>query len=282
MPTLDLHCHSTCSDGTLAPAEVVARAARQGVTTLALTDHDTVAGLGEAAKAAAAADVRLISGTELSASWAHGGVHIVALGFDPDAPALQGGLQRLRAMREARGEEMAHRLAKAGVDGALEGARQQAGDAVLGRLHFARYLQRRMHLPKLGDVFRDYLRHGKPGYVQTDWPDLGEVAEWVHAAGGVCVLAHPIAYALTGARLRKLLERCREAGIDAMEVSTSRIKADDLVMISKLATRFGFAASQGSDFHDHEYPWVELGRMPPLPDGQTPVTDLLGAMGSSS
>lgn len=279
MSSIDLHCHSNRSDGTLSPAEVVVRAARQGVTTLALTDHDSVAGLDAAAAAAESAGVRLITGIELSASWRHGGVHIVALDFDPQAPALRGGLQRLAALRETRGEGIGRQLERAGISGALAGARQQADGAVLCRLHFARHLQRTLHLPKVADVFRDYLRHGKPGYVDTAWPALEEVAGWVHAAGGICVVAHPMAYGLTGMKLRELLGTCREAGVAAIEVATARIKPADLELVAKLARRFGLAASLGSDFHDHTYPWVELGRLPPLPAGLTPVTELFGAVG---
>jgi len=277
MRGIDLHCHSHCSDGTLSPTELLQRAAGRDVRLLALTDHDTVSGLDEAAVAARLSDIELVNGVELSVAWNGVPLHLVGLGFDPDGAALQRGLARLIDLRGERAEKIARSLARAGIEGALEGARAYAHGPVIGRNHFARFLLRRLGLASLGDVFRRYLVGSRPGHVHVEWPQLEEAIGWLHAAGGVAVLAHPARYRLTATKMRRLLDAATAAGLDGLEVAGARSTPAEVELLAGVARRHGLAASAGSDFHSHEQRWIDLGRVAPWPDDLPFVLDRLPA-----
>lgn len=267
----DLHAHSTASDGTLAPAAVVARASAQGVEVLALTDHDTTSGLGEAATAAVQRGIQLVAGVEVSALWLGTTVHIVGLGIDPDHPPLRSGLAGLRAERDRRAEAMAASLAKAGIPDALEGAAAYAAGPILSRTHFARFLVEQGHAKDTRQVFKRFLVRGRPGFVAGQWASLDEAVGWITGSGGQAVVAHPARYQLTGARLDRLLTAFRDCGGAGMEVVSGSQNADENRVMAVRAQRLGLLASVGSDFHGPENPWVELGRCDPLPPGVEPI-----------
>ncbi|MDX1595149.1 MAG: PHP domain-containing protein [Gammaproteobacteria bacterium] len=269
----DLHCHSNVSDGTLTPTELVRRAAARGVRQLALTDHDTVAGLDEAAAAAAGHGLTLINGVELSTGWKGRTIHLVGLGFDTDATPLRDGLARLAELRAERAERMARSLDRAGIPGALEGARAIARGASLGRTHFARFLWRHLGLRGPGEVYRRYLVHNRPGYVHVEWPAFAEAVAWIRDAGGLPVLAHPARYRLTRTKLRELIETGKEAGLRGIEVAGARGTPAEVRWLGDVARRHGLLASAGSDFHTHEQCWIELGRLRPLPEDLPTVID---------
>lgn len=192
MAALDLHFHSTASDGALSPTEVVARAVARGSQLLALTDHDCTAGVAEARTAAAAAGIRLISGVEVSVTWENRALHIVGLDVDIDHPALVAGLQSIRDGRVGRAHQMAAGLAKVGIADAFEGAMAFcANPDQISRTHFGRFLVESGQVKNIATVFRKYLVKGKPGYVPHAWVDLAEAVGWIRAAGGVAVIAHP-------------------------------------------------------------------------------------------
>ncbi len=266
MVRYDLHCHSNVSDGTLSPAELVRRAAGRDVRRLALTDHDTVAGLGEARAEAARLGVELISGVELSTSWMRRTIHVVGLGFDPESAPLRDGLARLAALRAERAERIARSLDRAGIQGALEGARAVARGPSLGRTHFARFLWRHLNLRHIGEVYRRYLVHNRPGHVHVEWPSVEEAVGWIRAAGGIAVLAHPGRYRLTKTKLRELLEAGQGAGLEAIEVASGRSTPAEIGWLADVARRHGLLASAGSDFHTHEQSWIDVGRLKPVPD----------------
>ncbi len=262
----DLHCHSTASDGHLTPAAVVQRAAEQGVATLALTDHDTVAGLAEARSAAAGCGVRLIPGVELSVLWQGRTFHVVGLGFDPDEPGLQDGLARMQRARQARGEAIGERLERAGLSGAREGARAVAGAAEIPRAHYARWMVDSGKVRGYEEAFKRYLRRGRVGYVHGDWVAMEEGIEWICRAGGIAVLAHPLGYDLTGAWIRRVLDAFAAAGGEGMEVACGT--SPDPRQVGQLGgwcRRYALLASTGSDFHGPGHPSRELGAAPPLP-----------------
>lgn len=268
----DLHSHSTASDGTLAPAELVRHAAAQGVHVLALTDHDVTVGLAEARTAAAEHDVRLIPGVEISVTWHSHLLHILGLRIDPNNADLQRGLKDLRAFREWRAEEMARRLEKAGIDNALEGAKANAGGAAaIGRTHFARYLVQRGAARDMQDAFRRYLTRGRPGYVPGQWADLREALGWICAAGGQPVIAHPGRYKLTLTKLRALITEFKDHGGVGIEVVSGTPTADEMGTFAAHARSFGLRASAGSDYHGPGQSVAELGRIAPLPAGCVPV-----------
>ena len=267
----DLHTHSTASDGTLSPTALVERAAAAGVETLALTDHDTLAGIAEAHGAADALGLRLIPGVEVSVTWGGRTVHVVGLGVDTDSETLRDGLAGLQDYRVWRAEEIGRRLAKAGYDGALEGAKQHAAGALIGRTHFARFLVERGAATDIRDVFKRFLVAGKPGHVPGEWTTLEQALGWIHAAGGIAVIAHPARYNFTRSKMRRLLGELQECGGRGLEVVSGSHSKDDYYVYARHARDEGLLASAGSDYHGPEKPWIELGRLPPLPDGCTPV-----------
>ena len=267
----DLHCHSTYSDGLLPPADVVRRARARGVDVLALTDHDETSGLAEARTAAHEAGVRLIDGAELSVSWRDITLHVVALGIDPDCVELSEGLKTIRSGRMQRAQRMGEELASAGIAGAYAGAMKFVTSArLISRTHFARFLVEGGHARDTRDCFRRYLVRGKPGYVAHQWATLTQAIGWIHAAGGQAVLAHPGRYQVNG-KTRELLTEFRDAGGDAIEVLSASHTPAQYTEYARYARVFGLLASSGSDFHGPGESWADLGDMPPLPAGVTPV-----------
>ena len=268
----DLHCHSTRSDGLLAPAALVARAASRGVDVLALTDHDEVSGLAEAREAASAVGIEFVCGSELSVSWEDLTIHIVGLAIDPDNPTLGAGLEAIRAGRATRARRMGDALAAAGIPGAYEGAlRFVTSEQLVSRTHFARFLVEAGDARDVKDVFKRYLVPGKPGHVAQAWATLGQAIDWIHAAGGQAVVAHPGRYKVGPGGMRRLLGEFRDAGGDAIEVLTS---AHTPAQFTEFATKcrvFGLAASSGSDYHGPGESSIDLGDLPPLPAGVVPV-----------
>lgn len=267
----DLHAHSFYSDGALSPTELVARAAANGVQVLALTDHDVTDGVPEAQAAAVPAGITLVPGVEISVTWCAQTVHVVGIQIDITNPDLQNGLARLREFRDWRAEEIGRRLAKAGIPGAIEDARRRALRGLVSRTHFAQFLAAAGYAADVRSVFRKYLVHGKPGYVPGEWAGLEEAVGWIRVAGGQAVLAHPARYKVTATRLKKLLGAFRDAGGAAIEVASGSHNRDDMFRFAQLARSHGLLASSGSDFHTTQNCYMDLGRLPPLPDGCTPV-----------
>lgn len=269
----DLHCHSTRSDGLLAPAEVVRRAVANGVELLALTDHDEISGLAEARAAAKACGLRFVDGVEISISWGDDQtVHIVGLGIDPADPVLVQGLAQVRSGRDARALRMAAELDKVGIHGAYAGAlRHVSNPALVSRSHFARYIVEQGHARDIKEVFDYWLAKGKPGYVEHAWATLAEAVGWIVGAGGTAVIAHPARYRLTPAERRELFVAFRELGGEGIEVLSGTQNAAEVREYAGIAREFGFLASRGSDFHGPGESWVDLGRLPNLPEDLTPV-----------
>ena len=268
---IDLHCHSTASDGALSPQLLVERAQARGVTHLALTDHDTVAGLCPAASAAKQAGLSLIAGTELSCQWHSQTIHIVGLDFDVQNTGFHEALERQGNNRWSRARTIADKLTKTRVDDLLTKAIKVAGGDVPGRPHFARVLIDEGVVKDSAQAFKRYLGQGKPGDVRAFWPELAEVVQWINNAGGIAVLAHPRKYRLTATRLRALVSDFKRAGGRALEVSTSGQSSGDLGFVAELCRKEKLLGSQGSDFHFPGAPWCELGRIEKMPAGIEPV-----------
>jgi 3',5'-nucleoside bisphosphate phosphatase len=272
MPRYDLHSHSTHSDGLLAPAEVVRRAAARNVDFLALTDHDETAGLPEAAATAAEVGITLVPGAELSVSWESHTIHVVALQIDAANVVLSDGLAAIRSGRDARARKMADSLAAAGIGGAYEGARRYVtSERLISRTHFARFLVEAGHVKETKDAFKRFLTPGKPGYVPHAWATLTDAVSWIHAAGGQAVVAHPGRYKVTATGMRRLLTEFCEAGGDGIEVLSSSHTHAQFAEYATYARAFGLLASCGSDYHGPGESWLDLGDLPELPVGVTPV-----------
>jgi hypothetical protein len=271
MLNIDLHCHSNVSDGLLAPAEVVARAAENGVHVLALTDHDDVGGIADARTAAAAVDVTLIPGVEISVSWGGQTVHVVGLRIDPDNSALAAGLHEIRRGRVERAQRMSDDLARTGIRGAYEGAYGYAANKqMIGRTHFARWLVAAGHAPDIRAAFRRFLTRGNPGYVEHQWTTLENAVGWIVGGGGSAVLAHPGRYPFNARELHLLLDAFRALGGSGIEVVTGSHHPSEYGKFADLARAFGLKASRGADFHAPGE-GVDIGRLPALPHYCAPI-----------
>lgn len=272
----DLHCHSVVSDGTLTPEALAERAKTNGVELWALTDHDEIGGQQRAAAAARAQGLYYLTGTEISVTFAGETVHIVGLGFDADDADMLQGLRNTRGGREQRAMEMSEGLAKVGIKGAYEGALKFVGNPeLISRTHFARFLVESGVCRETADVFRKYLTEGKPGYVPHRWANLRDAVGWITKAQGVAVIAHPGRYKFTPNEEYALFTEFKAHGGQAVEVVTGSHTPQEYVKYAETAREFGLAASRGSDFHSPDESHTDLGTLPFLPGGLTPVWDLL-------
>jgi len=263
---IDLHSHSTYSDGVLTPAALIERASHNRVTMLALTDHDEVGGLPEAAAAAREAGIGFVQGVEVSVTWAGLTVHVVGLGIDPRNASLARALAGIRVSRGLRATQIAQQLGAAGIPDSLAGASRLAGAAaVVGRGHFARFLVERGHAADGKAAFRKYLGFGKCGYVAHRWVSLGDAIGWIRGAGGHAVLAHPYRYRLGPLHMHALLDEFKQHRGQAIELCGG-VRANPLALL-RLAKHFGFSLSAGPDFHAASKGATDLGDIPPIPDG---------------
>ncbi len=274
----DLHCHSVVSDGTLTPEALAERAASHGVELWALTDHDEIGGQARAAAAAKAVGMRYVTGVEISVTFLGKTVHIVGLGMDTDNAVLCEGLERTRGGRRLRAQDMADGLAKVGIKGAFEGALQYVSNPdLISRTHFARHLVETGVCKDTNEVFRKYLTEGKPGFVEHRWASLKDAVGWITGAGGMAVVAHPARYKFTPNEEFALFTEFKGHGGRGVEVVTGSHSAAEYVTYAATAQEFGLAASRGSDFHSPLESHTELGTLPYLPGGLTPVWELLAA-----
>ena len=249
---LDLHVHSTCSDGALSVPDLLERALAADIQTLALTDHDTIKGLETAREwlsSNSEARLQLISGSELSCVWQGVTIHVVGLNFDVQNAVLGAYFQGLDHARSERAELIASRLEKQGFKGALAGAQAIAGEAQLGRPHFARWLVEAGHCDSMNAAFKRWLGRGKLGDVKVFWPSLEEAVGVVVQAGGVAVLAHPQHYGMTRAKLKRLVFAFAQAGGRALELPLGKDHADVALYVRRLLDEFELSVSLGSDFH---------------------------------
>lgn len=268
----DLHCHSVVSDGTLSPEELALRAHQNGVHLWSLTDHDVLGGQARAQDAALNLGMEYVSGVEISISWMGQTVHIVGLGFDPSNAPLQDGLRATRDGREERARQMAAQLAQIGIENSYEGALKFAGNPeLIARTHFARYLVEQQVCRDMDEVFRKYLVAGKPGYVSHRWASLDQAVDWITGAGGEAVIAHPGRYRLNAMQMDELYARFKDLGGAGIEVVTGSHSPDQYQTYAKVAKRYGFLASRGSDFHDPQESDIDLGQLPHLPEHLTPI-----------
>jgi 3',5'-nucleoside bisphosphate phosphatase len=275
MLSVDLHSHSTHSDGLLMPAEVAARAVAQGVQMYALTDHDELSGLTSARAETEASGMTFIAGVEISVSWRDETLHIVGLNIDDGHPELTSGLREIRLGRDARAERIAVDLEGVGIENALAGARRYARNPELvSRAHFARYLVERGYAVDTHAAFRRYLTQGKPGYVEHQWATLPQAVSWIRGAGGVAVIAHPGRYKLDTHERELLFGEFRDLGGVGVEVVTGSHSVDEYATWARYAQRYGLRASAGSDFHGPKESHLDLGRLPDLPYGLTPIWEV--------
>lgn len=265
---VDLHAHTTASDGTTPPAELVRLADAEHLAALAVTDHDTTDGLaGAAAAAAATPALRVIAGVEVSAVFAPGTLHVLGLGIDPRAAPLWSLMDRLRAARDERNPKIVARLAAMGMAidmddvRAAAGALRAAAGRILGRVHIAEALRRKGHVADIDEAFARLIGDGCPAYVDKERIAPPEAMACIHAAGGLAVLAHPVQLRLgEGTELERFVRGLAGDGLDGIEVYHSDHDQRQTRAYLDLAVRLGLLVSGGSDFHGQAKPLVRLGR----------------------
>jgi len=257
----DLHSHSLMSDGALSPQALVEHAVTRKVDVLALTDHDSVDGISLALQAIRDGQLplTLVPGVEISTRWHDFEIHVVGLGVDWQQAEFCQRLQSQQQRRVERAQEMARRLTKHQIPDCFEHVMALADGGAITRNHFARHLVSIGKATNVTQVFKQYLTRGKPGYVPNNWVELAEAVQWIHDAGGIAVLAHPLKYKLSGKWLTRLATEFRQAGGDAIEVVSTQMTPVQKREVWTLAKPLGLVASQGSDFHQVTT-WNDLGR----------------------
>ena len=259
---IDLHCHSTASDGTLSPAQLVKTAVDYNLKALALTDHDTVAGIEEFLNQQSQHPAcRLIAGVEISSLLNNRELHLVGLFIDPDNAALRQLLTQIRHDREQRNLTIISRLNELGYEINYTEVKAAAGGAVIGRPHFAAVLMQKYHFPSRQAVFDACLKRGTGGYIPRRLPAPQTVIDIIHQADGCVIWAHPI-YRDRGERsfMRRILKLLVPVGLDGVEAYYSGFSAAQQQTVLELAAEFNIMLSGGSDFHGENIPDIKLGR----------------------
>jgi hypothetical protein len=266
---IDLHTHSSVSDGSEPPGRVVELAAAAGCSAVALTDHDSLAGLAEARRVAADLGVRLVPGCEVScrkparpagAPRIEGSVHVLVYFVEPGEGPLQDELVKLRGDRAVRNAKLAALLVEMGTGVSYEDVVAEAGDeAGVGRPHFARALVKAGAAEDIDDAFDRWLADGRPGYVPKSRLDVADVARLARQSGGVAVLAHPLSTGLDGPTLERLVTELAEGGLDGIEAVYSSYTPDQRSVLRRIAKRTGLVATGGSDFHGSFKPGLYVG-----------------------
>ena len=268
----DLHTHTIASDGYLTPSELIQRAVEKEVSVLAITDHDTTAGLQEAHQYINEQNLslQLINGVEISTAWQGFDIHIVGLNIDPMNPVLVERLADQKQRRQQRALNIAEKLEKVRIPQPLAGTMAIAAGAELTRAHFARYLLEIGQVNSLEKAFTKYLAKGRSAYVAPCWCTIEEAVQAIHAAGGKAILAHPTRYDLSAKWLRRLIVDFKEMNGDGLEVSLSQQSIAQRQQMARYTVEYELLASAGSDFH-RACMWLDLGRNIWLPEDVKPV-----------
>lgn len=276
---IDLHCHSINSDGSHGVTEVLDMVVKNSGKYIALTDHDTVDGVSLAMEYGDKLGLQVFAGVEISVTWVNNSlVHILGLNVDIANVTLLNGLESLRQMRFSRGEKIAAKLAKAGIDNALAGAMQYCKNPkALSRTHFARFLVAEGYATR-SNVFNKYLVQGRLGYVPQQWASLEDAVNWITNSGGIAVIAHPCRYKFTRTKLLSLINDFKLAGGSGIEVISSSHTKLEMEAMAVIAKEQGLLASLGSDFHDINAvnPNICLGLNYRLPEICAPIYHKLG------
>ncbi|MGE0483583.1 MAG: PHP domain-containing protein [Gammaproteobacteria bacterium] len=244
---VDLHVHTTASDGALAPADVLERARDGGVDLLAITDHDTFAAYD--VLAASPPGPRLVTGIEFSTSWRRIGIHVVGLGVDRHGDAMRAACAHQSAARETRARAIDEYLRRRGIPDTYAGAARLAAGGAIGRPHFAAHLVERGVVAEPEQAYKRYLKRAREAHAVDLWATLGAIVDWIRDAGGVAVLAHPGHYRLTHMRLDELVADFVRTGGGALELVSGHQHPAQTTTLATLARRHGLAVSFGSDFH---------------------------------
>jgi predicted metal-dependent phosphoesterase TrpH len=267
----DLHNHSYYSDGVLSPTEVVKLASKAECDLFSLTDHDTTEGIAEAQLEADKLNLNLVNGVEISALWRNMAIHILGLGIDVNNDFLQTGLEHNQKLRKERAEKIALGLWRSGIKDALEKTQSFSKTDMLTRTHFAQMLISEGFCKDMNAVFRRYLTGKKPGGVRVEWKDFNEVVQWIHAAGGKALIAHPFRYRMTHTKIQTMLNDFKCVLGDGIEVVTGTSSDEEIQLGSQWAGKYNLLATCGSDFHGWPNQRVRIGNLRDLPDPEKAI-----------
>jgi predicted metal-dependent phosphoesterase TrpH len=263
MKYIDLHAHTTASDGSFAPSEVVGMAGRAGLLAVGITDHDTTDGVGEALAAGERLDLEVVPGVELSVDHPRlGSLHILGYWIQPDHPDLAGRLEEIRGGRDSRNQKILDRLASLGCPLDLEEVRQIAGGEVVGRPHLARAMIEHGYVQTTQEAFDRYLARGRPAYLERERMGPEEAIDRIRRAGGVAVWAHPGLIGLEEPDLEREIVELAQAGLCGVEAHYPEHSPGTTELLLSLCDRYGLAPTGGTDFHGEVKPQIQLGSLP--------------------
>ncbi len=246
---IDLHTHSAASDGSLSPADLVSAAKERGITVLALTDHDTTAGLAEAAHAAKSQGITLVPGIELNIAWPTGEFHLLGLGLTHTHPSLRHIMEDLVEQRKNRNKDIIRKLQQDGFDIDEDNLQKAFPQASLGRPHIAAQLVKTGACKTVQQAFDRYLGKGRPYYIHREGADLQESIQAIRDSGGVPVLAHPLSLYIAWGKLEPVLAELREMGVAGLEAYHSGARRPEGIRLEEIGRRLGYFITGGSDFH---------------------------------
>ncbi len=263
---VDLHSHSYYSDGVYSPSEVIELANQVKCDLFSLTDHDTTVGVLEAQERADDLSLNFIPGVEISAFWQNMTIHILGIGVNVDNDILQKGLRRNQELRKERAEKIAHGLRRTGIKDVLEKTRALSKTNMITRTHFAQMLIQEGYCKDMKSVFRRFLTGNKPGAVRVEWSGFEEVISWIHASGGLSVIAHPFRYRMTQAKIKRMFGEFKEAYGDGVEVITAMSSEQEINLCSNWAKEINLLISSGSDYHGWPNQRINIGSLKEIPN----------------
>jgi len=272
---IDLHTHSYYSDGILSPKEIVEKAVNAKCEFLSLTDHDSIAGLSEASKYSKCLNLGFINGVEVSAKFNSQSIHIVGLGINPEERTLKEGLKKNNKYRIDRAKKISEGLFEAGIERAYEKASAISKTKYITRTHFAQMLIQEKICSNMSSVFKRYMTGKKPGSVKVEWASSEEVINWIHKAGGIAILAHPLRYKITLTKLKKLVNSLKTLGLDGIEIVNSFSRFEDIKIAKLIADENELLYSSGSDYHGWPNQTIQLGGVPEYDFGRKSVINYL-------
>jgi len=272
---IDLHTHSYYSDGVLSPKEIIHKAVNANCQLISLTDHDSTEGLVEAEECANKFNLNFIKGVEISAKHGPYSIHIVGLGINVNSKTLIAGLQENNQFRINRAKLIGEGLQKVGIENAYKKASSLSKTKYITRTHFAQMLVMEGVCQNMSSVFKKYMTGNKPGAVKGEWAKSEDVINWIHSAGGLAILAHPLRYKMTLTKLKHLTRELKEIGLNGLEIVNSFSSDEDIAIAKQIADTNKLLYSCGSDFHGWPNQTIELGKIPKYDYGKNFVLNYL-------
>lgn len=269
---IDLHCHSTFSDGLLTPAELIKLAQKNNLKTLALTDHDTIDGIMPLKESAKGQNIQIINGIEFSAKWKKYDIHILGLNIDIFSSVLKESILLNENLRKERAKNISQLLSKLGIKNSYDRVLEIAGHKNIGRPHFAQFLLEENLVSDFQEAFKKYLARGRKAYHPSKWLSVEHIINTINLANGKAILAHPCKYRLTRLKLHELIKTFKEAGGAGIEVVSGQMMQWQIDELAGFCNRYALMASTGSDFHGHPLA-LSLGKQAKLPENCQPIWD---------